>query len=566
MSSSSRFMRLSIGKKIIVANLTFTLLLIIILMVSYVYKQYDDIVENYINDARITTMQVESVREAMEEKWAHGVLTPKQIRTYADQDQMGKVLAMIPVVTAWETAMKKAKELDYTFKVPKFSPRNPKNQPDAVEANALKHMKATQNDSYYLIDDKLNAVRFFQAVRLSQSCLLCHGDPNNSERIWGNNKGLDPTGVAMEDWKEGEIHGAFEVIYSLDKADQEIATAIAGAGGVALVILVAGLFLAMALARNLSRPINRAAKALGATAKGDFTTHLEPSLTQRSDEIGEMLKDLEDMNQSLSDTMKSVTEVAGVVAENSRQLTQGNLDLNDRTQQQASAIEETAAALEQMTSSVRQNADSAAQANGLAQKTSEVARQGGQSVKNTMEAMQEVNESSKKIREIIDVVNEIAFQTNLLALNAAVEAARAGEAGRGFAVVAGEVRSLAGRVAEASKEIQTLITESVTKVERSSLMVSESGKLLQKIIEDTEQVTTTIAEISAASQEQATGIEEVNRAVAQMDEAVQQNAALVEEATGTSENLDSAARDLNQRMADFTIRKKQNLLPPPKKG
>ncbi|MCA1989566.1 MAG: methyl-accepting chemotaxis protein, partial [Desulfarculus sp.] len=150
---------------------------------------------------------------------------------------------------------------------------------------------------------------------------------------------------------------------------------------------------------------------------------------------------------------------------------------------------------------------------------------------------------------------EIAFQTNLLALNAAVEAARAGEAGRGFAVVAGEVRNLAGRSAAAAKEIQALITDSVSKVEQGSELVAESGNLLKEIIANVQGVADTVAEITAASQEQASGIEEINKAVTQMDQAVQQNAALVDEATAASEIMARAAQDLRQAMQQFRARR-----------
>ncbi len=116
------------------------------------------------------------------------------------------------------------------------------------------------------------------------------------------------------------------------------------------------------------------------------------------------------------------------------------------------------------------------------------------------------------------------------------------------------LRNLAGRSATAAKEIQELITDSVTKVEQGNQLVAESGKLLSEIIENVRAVADTIAEISAASQEQAAGIEEVNKAVAQMDESVQQNAALVEEAASTSETSAQAARELRALMERFTVR------------
>src|SRR6202035_408269 len=160
---------------------------------------------------------------------------------------------------------------------------------------------------------------------------------------------------------------------------------------------------------------------------------------------------------------------------------------------------------------------------------------------------------SRKIADIIGVIDAIAFQTNLLALNAAVEAARAGEQGRGFAVVASEVRSLARRSATAGIAIKELIHDSVKKVEDGSVLVTQSGQTLEKIVASVKKVSDIVAEIAAASREQSSGIEQVNRAVMQMDELTQQNAALVEEATAASQAMADQVRGLNQMLDRYRV-------------
>ncbi len=321
-----------------------------------------------------------------------------------------------------------------------------------------------------------------------------------------------------------------------------------------LAALVLGVITAWLITRSIMKPVLATVASVGQAAQGDFTFTIAKEMLERGDELGEMLKDVDKMADTLSTTVAESTVAALTVASSSSEISQGNQDLSERTQQQASAIEETASALEQMTSSVKQNAHNASQANDLARRTATMAQQGGQSVDRTIQAMQAVTESSKKISEIINVVNEIAFQTNLLALNAAVEAARAGEAGRGFAGLGAEVRNLAGRSSQAAKEIQVLITDSVSKVDQGNELVAESGRILGEIITNVQHVADTIGEITAASQEQASGIEEVNKAVSQMDEAVQQNAALVEEAASASENMAAAAEELSAQMRQFKPR------------
>jgi methyl-accepting chemotaxis protein len=165
--------------------------------------------------------------------------------------------------------------------------------------------------------------------------------------------------------------------------------------------------------------------------------------------------------------------------------------------------------------------------------------------------MDEINTSSRQIAEIIGVIDSIAFQTNILALNAAVEAARAGEQGRGFSVVASEVRSLAGRSAQAAREIRGLIGASVDKVQAGSQLVANAGQSMGQIVTSVQRVAHMIGEISAASGEQSDGISQVNTAVTQLDQMTQQNAALVEQSSAASESLKDQASRLLQVVAAF---------------
>jgi methyl-accepting chemotaxis protein len=237
----------------------------------------------------------------------------------------------------------------------------------------------------------------------------------------------------------------------------------------------------------------------------------------------------------------------------SAEIASGNLDLSNRTEETASTLQRTASSMSLLTSTVQQSADSARQANQLAMNASTIAIKGGDVVAEVVNTMQGINEASRKISDIIGVIDGIAFQTNILALNAAVEAARAGDQGRGFAVVASEVRSLAGRSAEAAKEIKTLISTSVERVEQGTALVDKAGATMTEVVSSIRRVTDIMGEISAASDQQAVGVAEVGQAVAQMDQATQQNAALVEEMAAAASSLKSQAQDLVQTVSVFSL-------------
>uniref|UniRef100_UPI0035B37FA2 methyl-accepting chemotaxis protein n=1 Tax=Hylemonella sp. TaxID=2066020 RepID=UPI0035B37FA2 len=268
---------------------------------------------------------------------------------------------------------------------------------------------------------------------------------------------------------------------------------------------------------------------------------------------GSVIVAMRDMRESLATVVQGVRLSAQRVAVSAAEIDRGNGDLSARTESQASALEETAASMEELGSTVRQNADSAKQANQLAQGASTVAVQGGEVVAQVVDTMKGINESSRKIADIISVIDGIAFQTNILALNAAVEAARAGEQGRGFAVVASEVRSLAGRSAEAAREIKSLITASVERVEQGSQLVDQAGATMNEVVSSIRRVTGIMGEISTASAEQSAGVSQVGEAVTQMDQSTQQNAALVEQMAAAASSLKSEVQELVQAVAVFKL-------------
>ncbi|NKI93166.1 methyl-accepting chemotaxis protein [Rhizobacter sp. SG703] len=302
--------------------------------------------------------------------------------------------------------------------------------------------------------------------------------------------------------------------------------------------------------RRIVGELSRAARVADQVADGKLAIDAR---TDRSDELGDLMRALDRMTRQLSRSLATVLESSSSIENASAEIATGNQDLSHRTEQAASNLQQTASSMEQLTGTVNQSADSARQANQLASSAAEVAARGGSVVAQVVSTMDEINASSRKIGDIIGVIDGIAFQTNILALNAAVEAARAGEQGRGFAVVASEVRSLAQRSAQAAKEIKGLIGASVERVEAGSRLVADAGQTMNEIVGSVQRVTDIISEITAAAAEQSAGIGQVNGSVTQLDQMTQQNAALVEESAAAAESLKDQAARLRSIVNNFQL-------------
>ncbi|RNM06757.1 methyl-accepting chemotaxis protein [Dickeya undicola] len=304
------------------------------------------------------------------------------------------------------------------------------------------------------------------------------------------------------------------------------------------------------LTKYLVNPVAMIKAHLGQLIAGRLDLHLAEFGRNCA---GRIIPDIKQLQHSLKDTVSLIRDTAEGIYQGATEIRQGNNDLSGRTEQQASALQETAASMEQLSSTVQHNAENVHQATKLAHEATDAAKQGGKITDSVVETMDSITASSRKIADITSVINGIAFQTNILALNAAVEAARAGEQGRGFAVVAGEVRSLAQRSAQAAKEIEGLIAESVSRVDIGSSQVKQAGDAMGTIITAVSHVSDLIAEIASASDEQSRGISQIGQAVNEMDGVTQQNATLVQQAMAAITSLEEQARQLTQAVEVFHL-------------
>jgi methyl-accepting chemotaxis protein len=294
-------------------------------------------------------------------------------------------------------------------------------------------------------------------------------------------------------------------------------------------------------AATMSAALEQVMQVMSGLARGDLTKRIE------GDFRGDLLRLKTDTNATadkLADVVGQVVDGTATIKAAMAQLSEGSSDLSTRTEEQVASLEEMAAAIRQMAVTVKQTADNAQQASKLAETARGVAQGGGEVATAAIGAVGDIQASSQRITEIVGMMDEIAFQTNLLALNAAVEAARAGDAGRGFAVVAQEVRALAQRSSQASKEIKGLISVSNQNMEKGVTLVNKAGAALGDIVTSVRQAAEIVSTIATASAEQSKGVQQIDDTVSALESVTQKNAALVEETTAALGAVDAQVSEL----------------------
>jgi len=319
--------------------------------------------------------------------------------------------------------------------------------------------------------------------------------------------------------------------------------------GISAAIIVASAVLSWHIVRSVRQRLQRAVSVAQAVSRGRLDS--VPAENSATDEAAQVLQALGSMVGTLRGTVTSIHGAAREISAGSDEISSGNADLSQRTERQARRLEATAAAIAQLNVTLQGNTESAREAASLAEQASTVADGGGQAVQEVVRTMNEIQTSSRAIADIVGVIDGIAFQTNILALNAAVEAARAGEQGRGFAVVAGEVRTLAGRSAEAARQVKAIVNASVERIEGGATVAENAGARMRDIVTQVQSLRELINAIARASVEQSASVAEVSVAVQELDETTQRNATLAEQTTAAADSLASQAQRLAHAVAVF---------------
>jgi methyl-accepting chemotaxis protein len=510
----------------------------------------------------------------------------------------------IPVVAGWTAAQEAAKQERISFRITAFEARDKAHEPNpgSFEEKLLRELTqqvaAGKGETIHAIDSASNTLHFLRAIKLTENCLLCHGDPKSSQAAAQN--GLDPTGYRMEGWKAGDMHGSYHVIMPLDAVNRQVASFITNGltWTLPLVLVAVGLFVYL-IHVLIRRPIGTLTARTRAIAKGDLTQDVPQTLLARRDELGELAQAMQTMAKNLRHLLRDVTggihllaSSASGLSTTSDQMAAGARATSAKANNVAVAAEEmsansvsVAAGMEQATTNLNTVASSTEEMTSTigeiasnSEKARSITAEANQQAQRVTGMVKELSQAAQSIGKVTETITAISDQTKLLALNATIEAARAGAAGKGFAVVAHEIKELARQTAEATDDIRAKVggiqastTGTLDDLQQITKVIQQVSEIVNTIASAIEEQSAVTKDIARNVAEAATGVGDANQRVAQIStvsQSVAKDIATVNQAAGdmasgneqvltSAAELSKLAAELRQMVGRFKVERGQ---------
>ncbi|MCL2227378.1 MAG: methyl-accepting chemotaxis protein [Oscillospiraceae bacterium] len=306
-------------------------------------------------------------------------------------------------------------------------------------------------------------------------------------------------------------------------------------------------------AADFMKKINYEMNLLEKIGQGDLT--ITPNVLSDKDKVGKALVSVVD---GLNNMFAEINTATAQVSAGSKQIADGAQSLAQGSTEQAASVQQLSSSIAEIARKTKDNAEMAERAAALGGTIKGSAEKGSRHMDEMMSAVKDINASSQNISKVIKSIDDIAFQTNILALNAAVEAARAGQHGKGFAVVAEEVRNLAAKSAEAAKDTESLIADSIEKAELGSRIADETAASLSEIVTGIGESSQLVSDIARSSDEQSSGISQIDTGIDQVAQVIQQNSATAEESAAASEEMSGQSLMLEELVARFRLKENSN--------